>query len=253
MAQFVFGSGILWGTPLTDASGNSITTPSPVQFGTLQDCAVDFSFDTKLLHGQKQFAEAVGRGKGKISGKAKFAQINGATVNSLFFGQTMTSGIVNDVYDVTGQAIPSTPFAITVAPPNSGTWAYDLGVRDSNGLPMTRVASAPAAGQYSVAAAVYTFAAADTGKVVFINYNYAATSTIAKKINIVNMPMGYAPSFQADFLLPFSGKSLVLKLPNCIGAKFAIATKQDDFVIPEFDFEAFADPAGNVASWSMSE
>ena len=253
MSQFLFSTGALWGTPLTDASGNNITNPSPVQFGTLQDCSVDFSFDTKLLHGQKYFAEAVGRGKGKINGKAKFAQINGATLNSLFFGQVMTSGIVNNVYDVIGQAIPATPFTVTVVPPNSGTWAYDLGVRDANGLTMTRVASAPATGQYSVAAGVYTFAAADTGKVVFINYNYTATSTTAKKINIINMPMGYAPSFQADFMLPFSGKFLMLKLANCIGSKFAFATKQDDFTIPEFDFEAFADPAGNVASWSMSE
>jgi hypothetical protein len=32
----------------------------------------------------------------------------------------------------------------------------DLGVRDANGNPMTRVASAPATGQYSVTAGVYT-------------------------------------------------------------------------------------------------
>lgn len=253
MAQMLFGSGILWGTPLTDASGNAISNPSPIQFGTLQEVSLDISFDTKLLYGQNQFPVAVGRGKGKISGKAKFAQVNGTLLNSLFFGQTMTAGIIGDVYDTTGAAIPTTPFTITPTVPSSGTWAYDLGVRNSSGLPMTRVASAPTTGQYSVAAGVYTFAAADTGLTVFINFQYTATSTSAKKSSVMNLPMGYAPSFQCDFSLPYNGKSKIWRLPNCIGSKLSFATKQDDFVVPDFDFEAFADAAGNVATWATTE
>ena len=50
-------------------------------------------------------------------------------------------------------AIPTTPFIISPTPPNTGTWSADLGVRDINNTPMTRVASAPTTGQYALTAA----------------------------------------------------------------------------------------------------
>jgi len=251
--QFGFGSGIFWGTPLTDAFGNALSNPTPIQLGVLQDMSFDFSFDTKMLYGQNQFPVAVGRGKGKMSGKAKMAQFSGAMINSLVFGQTVTAGILSDVYDTTGALVPTTPFTITPTVPSSGTWTVDLGVKDANGLPFTRVATGPTTGQYSVAAGVYTFATADTGKQVFISYQYTATSTTAKKSTVQNVPMGYAPTFKADIFVPFQGKSLVITIPQCIASKFGISTKQDDFLIPEFDFEGFADGAGNALYWAVSE
>lgn len=253
MAQFGFGTGVLIGAATTDAAGNAIAAPTPVQFGILQEAGVDFSFDIKELFGQYQFPVAVGRGKGKISGKAKFAQLNGITMNGLFFGQTMTSGILSNVIDTTGAAIPTTPFTITPTVPSSGTWTNDMGVLDPNGLPMTRVVSAPVAGQYSVAAGVYTFAAADVGKIVRISYQYTATSTTAKKMTISNVLMGQAPQFRCDLFIPYGGKSFVLTLPACIGSKLSFATKLDDFLVPEFDFSSFADAAGNVAYISTTE
>ncbi len=253
MAQYVFGSGVLWGTPTMDASGVAIVNPSPIQFGTLQDVSLDVSFDTKALYGNLQFPVAQGRGKGKISGKAKVAQMNGTLLNNIFFGQTLSSGIINDVYDTTGVAIPGTPYQITPTVPSSGTWSQDLGVRDANGLPMTRVASAPTTGQYSVAAGVYTFAAADTTLTVFISYQYTATSTSAAKSTILNLAMGYAPTFRLDLSLPYAGKAMIVTLPNVISSKMGMATKQDDFLIPEFDFEAFAGSNGQVMTYAMSD
>lgn len=255
MALYNFGAGVLWGAATQDAYGNAIAAnvQTPVQFGVLQEVSVDISFDTKMLYGQNQFPVAVGRGKGKVSGKAKFAQLNGALLNNLFFGQTLTSGIYSEVYDVIGTVIPTTPFTITPTVPNAGTWSQNLGVRDSNGVPMIRVASAPTTGQYSVAAGVYTFAAADVAKIMFIDYQYTATSTTAKRSTVLNVPMGYAPTFRCDLLQPFSGKTFTLTLPNCIGSKLGFATKLDDFQVPEFDFEAFADPAGNVMTYGLSE
>lgn len=254
MSQFVFGSGILWGTPTTDAAGNAIANPTPVQFGTLQEVSLDVNFENKTLHGQNQFPVAVGRGKGKVSGKAKFAQMNGTLLNSLFFGQTMTAGIINDYYDTTGQAVPMA-LSITITPPSSGTFTTDLGVRDASGLPMTRVASSPASGQYAVDTSTgeYTFNAADEDAVVFINYQYTAASTTARKSSIVNVPMGYAPAFRVDLMMPYAGKSMIWTLPNAISTKLTIATKLDDFMMPEFDFEGFADGAGNVLTYSVTD
>lgn len=251
--QFLFGSGVFWGTPLMDASGAAIANPTPVQLGVMQDISLDISFDTKELYGQSQFPVAVGRGKGKMAGNAKVAQISGAAINSLVFGQTVTNGIVADYYDVTGAAIPATPYTITPTPPSSGTFSYDLGVRDSNGIPMTRVASGPTTGQYSFSSGVYTFAAADTTKTVFISYQYTATSTTANKSTVKNVLMGQAPVFKGDLYLPYGGKSLILTIPNCICSKFSMATKQDDFVVPEFGFSGFADSSGNALYWASTD
>ena len=55
-----------------------------------------------------------------------------------------------------------------------GAWALDCGVTyAATGAALTRVASAPGAGQYSVSAiGVYTFAAADNGTDVSISYGF---------------------------------------------------------------------------------
>ena len=267
MTQFAFGSGILFGRQLTDAQGNAIATNiQPItRFGALDDVSIDISFDTKTLYGQSQFPLAVGRGKGKISGKAKFAQLNGAIINNLFFGQTLVAGTFADVYDTTGILIPSTPFTLTGATtvatattfqiPNTGVFSKDLGVLDQNGLAMTKVASAPATGQYSVneATGAYVFAAADTGLRVYINYQYTATVVGAKKSTVINLPMGYAPTFSVSLSCPFNGKILTIDLPQCVASKLTFATKLDDFVQPDFAWESFADASGNVMTYSLSE
>lgn len=256
MSQYGFGSGMLWATPQTDAAGNALTTPTPLLVGVLQEGGVDFSFDTKTLFGQNQFPVAAGRGKGKITGKAKFAQFFGALFNSVIFGQTLTTGLVSAKYDTTGSVIPASPYQVTVTPPSSGTYSRDLGVIDSNGRPMTKVASAPATGQYSQAAGVYTFAAADTGKSVFINYEYtvaAGSAPTATQSTVMNMQMGAAPSFQVDLFVPYQGKSLKISLMSAIADKLSLSTKQDDFLVPDFSFQAFANAAGQVATYSLSE
>jgi hypothetical protein len=251
--MFLFGTGFFYATPTKDANGNAIVVPTPIKLGTLQDVSLDVSFETKSLYGQAQFPVAQGRGKGKISGKAKFAGWNSATLNSLIFGQTLAAGILFDYNDQTGAAIPTTPFTITPVAPSSGTWAYDLGVIDANGIPMTRVASAPAVGQYSVTAGAYLFNTGDTGKTVFINYSYTASSTSAQKSTVMNLAMGYAPTFQCDINFPYDGKQMKVWVANAIASKVTIASKQDDFIIAEFDFEGFANAAGQVIKYGTSE
>lgn len=253
--MYLFGSGLLWGTPLTDASGAAIANPTPLIFGTLQDTEMDFKFELKQLHGQNQFAVAVGRGKGSVSCKAKLADIRAGFLETIVFGLTGTSGLTSMVYDTVGTAIPATPYQVTVTPPNSGTFSADLGVIDSTtGRAMTRVAASPATGQYTVTGGgVYTFAAADTTKVMYINYRYTATSTTARRISITNQPMGYAPTFRSDFYGPYQGKSAVLTLNACISEGFKMTPKNDDFTVPEMGFQAFADQAGIIGTLAITE
>ena len=256
MSQYIFGAGVIWATPLMDAFGNAITNGTPIQLATAQEISMDEGFETKKLYGSNQFPVDVGRGKGSLSVKAKFAQVNGLAISSLYFGQTLATGLNGYSYDVTGALIPTTPFQITPTVPNSGTWAGDVGVRDTNGLPMTKVASAPATGQYSVSAGVYTFAAADTGKRVYISYAY--TNTVAQvpgsnKMTIVNVPMGYAPIVKLDVWWQKNGKQFSTQYPNAIASKLSWQSKLDDYMVPEIEFEGFADAAGNVMYRSFNE
>lgn len=252
--QTLFGAGAMWGTPLTDSQGNAVANPTPVRFGIAQEISIDIDFSTKELYGTLQFPVQIGRGTAKISGSIKNAQINGRAWASLFFGQALSTGIFADFLDTTGELIPGTgPYTITPAPPSSGTWSADLGVLDSNANPMQVVASAPASGQYSVAAGVYTFAAADSGKKVFINYQYTAASTSAPTQTITSQPLGYTPTFSLDVYLPYNGSSVTAHLFQCVASKLAIQTKLDDFVVPTMDYSAFADTQNRVMQIGTSQ
>lgn len=242
-----FGAGKLIAIPTNLADGSAIANPTPVILGTMQDISLDLSTEIKTLYGSKRYPIAVGQGKGKTEIKAKYAEIDGGILGSLFFGKASTAGIKAAVFD-SSATIPTTPFTVTIAPPGSGTFVADLGVVISaTGVQMTRVASAPATGQYSVNAAtgVYTFAAADTAKVVAISYEYSAASG-GSVWTMTNDLMGYTPSFTLLLQNTFNGQNMVCKLNRCVSGKLSLPLKSDDFAIYDFEAEAFADTAGNL-------
>lgn len=241
--MFEFGSGTLWGIP---TGGNLAALPTPSKFGTLQDVSLDISGDIKQLYGQKQFPEAVARGKCKISGKAKFASINGKQLNDLFFGQTMGVGMVQVSLD---EQKTITAGAATVA----NTPITDAGViYQATGLKLTKVASAPAVGQYSQSGATYTFNVGENGTIVLISYTFAAAGT-GSQANIKNQLMGFAPTIQILLETVYNSNQFNVLLYSAVAAKLTFATKQEDFLIPEFDFECFANAAGQVIDFYSSE
>lgn len=258
---YLFGAGTAWATQKTDSQGNIITNPPPMLISGIQDISIDVSADMKEAFGQNSFALVSARGKQKIAVKIKNLQVHGRLWNAFYFGQTLTTGIYEAVYDSTGIAIPATPFTVTVSStaadathvqiPNSGTYGYNLGVRDSNGLPYGRVASGPTTGQYSLSGGVYTFAAADAGKTVYIDYNYTATSTVAQQLVVQNQLMGQSPYFQLDIKIPSPlGGSVNYTFPNCVTTKLGISTKLDDFIYPEIDISVFA--PGGVSPFTIT-
>jgi hypothetical protein len=241
---FQFGSGVLLG------SRTDVANATPGNFGLIQDVQLDVSFTTKTLTGQFQFPVAVARGAGKITGKAKMAQISGLAFNNLFFGQTLASGQLATSF---GEAGTIATGAVTVA--NAATFVDDYGVVNAaTGLPFTKVASAPASGQYSVAAGVYSFNTGDNGKAVLISYTFTQTSTSAEQNAVNNQLLGTTPTFQAQLYGgTYQGKPVNVKLFNCVASKLAYSTKLEDFVVPEMDFDVFANAAGNVMNWSFAE
>jgi hypothetical protein len=246
--QLNFGAGDLFASLIRDASGAAIAVPTPVRIAGLQEMSLEFSGDIKEFHGQQRFPLAVAQGKVKVGGKFKGAIIAGQHLNTLFFGSGLTSGTMRSIVaPTTLVAIPATPFQITPTIPNSGTWTEDLGVVDNLGLTMTRVASGPAAGQYSVAAGVYTFASADNvaGKTVAISFAYTFTQAAARRIQLQNLAMGETPAIKINYRNRFQGRDCVVVLESVISSKLALlAAKNDDYSVPEIDFSAQADASG---------
>ena len=249
--MFLFGAGKTFAIPLTDMAGNAIANPTPVRLAVQQSMSLDIDFDVKQLHGNNSFAVDVARGKGNMKGKISAPTINGNTWNGLFFGQTMTKGTMMALSDDVITTIAAT---VTVTPPSAGTFIEDMGVTDANGVPMVRVASGPVTGQYSVAGAVYTFAAADVGKTCYINFRYSFASAAANQISMTNTLMGSSPRVKLLMQAKYQGKSVTALLYQVQFAKMPIfSTKLDDYQIPDLEFSAMANAAGQVGEFYASE
>jgi hypothetical protein len=243
--MYSFGSGVLLGTR-TD-----IANATPVNFGLVQEVTIDENATIKELTGQYQRPVAIARGTIKTTGKAKVARISGLAFANLFYGVTPAAGQVATSFAEADTVAAVTPFIVTVA--NAATFVADAGVLyATTGLPLTLVASAPAAGQYSVLAGVYTFNSGDAGKAVLVNYTYTISGT-GQKFTVANQLLGTTPTFQAVFYTTFQGQAISLKLNNCTSNKLSFQTKLEDFLMPEFDFSCFADASGNVMTWSFAE
>lgn len=307
--QYGFGSGVLYGIR------NDISGQTPVRFGVLQDVSIEFSSDVKDLFGQNQFPVDSARGKAKIMGKAKQALLSPLLYNSIFFGQSLTSGqalaaynetgtigsvvtgttnattalgnavlhfsstpanvtVGASVTDITASVIPAGTYVIAkdattvtmsagatgggvgsgdtihfgpvVASANAADFSQDLGVLyASSGNPLILVTGAPAVGEYTVnSTGVYSFNSAESGTEILLNYLYDSTS--GQTIVGGNPLMGDTPKFKIVFEMDYGGNTMTLTLYSCVAGKLSFPTKLDDYMIPEIDFQAHANSAGQV-------
>lgn len=244
--MYVFGSGVLIGTP---------TGGSPINFGLAQEVTLDVTTTTKALYGQNNFPVAIGSGTRKMSGKAKLARISGVALGSLFFGVSPSTGSTLTQYGEAQTVAATTPWQVTVT--NAATFVQDLGVvYAATGLPLKWVASAPSTGQYTVntATGVYTFTTGDASAAVLISYRYTSSSTGAN-VPVNSSLIGPSITFSANLFAqdPTTGKGFSLYLYNCVAEKLSFGTKLEDFVMPEFDFQCFANAAGQVCQLNFGD
>jgi hypothetical protein len=247
MTTYAFGSGKLIGRR-TDVTPNQ-----PVAFGLVQEVSLDFTYTVKELYGQYQFPVTVARGTGKITAKAKVASLSGVAYNALFFGAALSAGQVGFAYAEAGAVPAVSTYTITVA--NAATYVADYGVSYVNSaLPLTRVASAPAVGQYSVneATGVYTFNSADANAAVLSSYTYNIAGS-GEKIVISNQLLGTTPTFSCAFGTTYQGKSANIIFNSGMSNKLSMGTKLEDFVTPEFDMNFYADNNNVIGTLSFSE
>lgn len=247
--MFVFGSGVLTGTQL------NVPNPTPINFGLVQKVSVDTSVSVKELYGQFAFPVAVGSGTRKVTCKASLARFSGQALGRLFYNQTPTPGsTISQFAEV--HSVPGTgPFTITVA--NSTHFVADQGVTyAANGLPLIAVASSPATGQYSLNAAtgIYTFATGDQGSGVLISYTYTSASQ-GESLVIGNPLIGPTSTFTATLFAtdPTTNAQFSVTLSQCVASKFSFDTNIEDFAKPDFEFQAFANAAGQVMTFNFGD
>ena len=241
--MFVFGSGVLIGTP---AGG------SPINFGLAQEVTLNVQTTTKALYGQYNFPVAIGAGTKKMTGKAKMARISGQALGSLFFGLTPSVGVVQTLFGEATQVPSATPYTYTA---HQTPFVADQGVvYASSALPLKLVASNPSQGQYSVSGGVYTFAAADAGQGVLISYTFANAAS-GESIAVASQLVGPSITFSANLFAsdPGTGKQFSVLLYNCVAEKLSFGTKVEDFLVPELDFQCFANAAGQVCQFNFGD
>lgn len=252
MTAYAFGTGTLV------ARRTDVSLAAPFLFGTLHD--ISLSFDQKLesLLGQNKVAVALGDGELKISGKAKFARLQMTLFSNLLFGSSSTTGGLQMVSSGEAISVPAnSPYTVVVA--NAAqTPLVEYGVfYQSGGIQLTPVASGPTVGQYSFNAGTgtYTFAAADAAVALYVYYTYSSAN--GNKVTYSNPLMGSAPVFEVYFKTstPNFGvaKDVTIKLNACKSSKLALSFANQKFTIPEFDFQAMADAAGNVFTLTTTE
>lgn len=215
-------------------------TDTPIKIGVLQGVDVNFDQEIVRLHGSNTFAEDLASGPATVTGSFEHGTIDPNIVSKILAGTAVTTGY-KKLHKATG-TIGSTPYQLTSS--QAAGFVRDLGVIDAAGLPMTKVASAPATGEYSVAAGVYTFAAADTGDSVSYSHTYTVAAS-GKTIAITNTAMGAPTKYLLGLYNSTDGFGIELK--SVIIPKLAWAIKTGQWVLPKCDFEACADAAGAVA------
>lgn len=241
----------IFGTGSVFALVNNLT---PVKVGILQDIEIDITAAVAELYGQYQFPVGVGRGKGKITGKAKLGQFDLTLFNSLFYGGTVDTVQYRKVIE--SSAATAGASLATFAVGNIGSSAVtDLGLYYSaTGVQLSySTAAAPTIGNYTMTSTgLYTVSTAETSSTPFlVSYDYLSTGT-GNQLVIANQLMGVQPVFAIELwegFTDFSGRTnFDLKLNRCIASKFNIPLKNSDFSIQDFEFSAFADSAGNIGT-----
>lgn len=246
--QYVFGAGLLFAQP----EGADTGATTPIQVGAMRGVSVDMGFSVKDLHGDgRPWPLAIGRGTGKITCTAEFAQLTAEGFNLLLFGgpQPTVGSTCVAVEE------PHVVSANSALPTYAASFGGDLGIVAAlpAGNMFYRVASSPGPREYTCndVTGAYGFGGSD-GEAVLISYVYTDASN-GRLISIANKNIGHTPRFSVVLTETFNGKHLTLTLTSCSTSRLGFTSKMEDFTIPQFSFSAAADDGGIVGTLSVAE
>ena len=253
--QYWFDEGDLYLIPTSVHAGAEPVDPTPVKMVSFRECALNFETEfnyptTGLTYKVDAYVASV-----TARARARFANIDGRVLGQIVLGHNATTG-ARLLEPAARLSIPADPvegkYLITVVPPSSGTWTEDLGVCLADGTPLVRVTAGegePGAGEYTVAAGVYEFNAAQAAAAVRLSYLYSVASGLT--VTLDNVYQASAPRFRAVLSGSYNGKRTTLVLENCISRQLAFPIQFERFVIMDFEFEALAG-SGNLGTFNIS-
>lgn len=220
------GIGTIWAIPSISTS----STPIPLAIAKSVD--LTFKQDRKPLYGQWMDPIDVLAAQRVISIKLAHNDFRAATAKMVMQGGSLTANSTKLTAVGEAATIPGTPYQVTVA--QAATWSEDGGVLDlTAGIWLTRVTSSPSSGQYSVAAGVYTFAAADTTHKLVITYSYTATTTGSQTLVVANQPVaqstGYLVRLYQQFNVAGTVRAIGYEFPSVHFSELNLAMKADDW------------------------
>ncbi len=248
MPYIQIGSGLLF---LNPNAGNLATNPTPVKPFTLQDVKIDAKGTIKELMGQYQWPDDTAVVDKKGTFEFSMGRKDWQLIQQIFNADTTATGGTS-VAVSPATAIPASPYTITPTIPGSGTASEDLGVVNAaTNAPFIKVTSAPAAGQYSYSAGVYTFSSADhtSGISVIIAMSYTIT-TPGTTFQINNQTQGYGPAFEAFIVDNYQpASSSIYSAVRLYAAKISdvsITNKRADYAMVDLKGSFFANSSGQV-------
>jgi hypothetical protein len=257
--RIMFGSGQLFALPGVFSGGVPGTAPSPVWFATLQDVDITIDATIKELRGNTQFPEDTAIADKKITWKAGYGRFSIDAFNSVYFGDTISTGSYSGGTGA-GGGVPAvqeatTLNATTYVVTNHTNFSEDMGViYGSNLQGFQRLSSGtPTAGQYTVnvATGTYTFAAADNNKAILVSYRYGIAT--GRTLVIQNHVQGWGPAFEMLLAQPYqeltAGVPNYLDLYACKAAKLNLPLKRVDYAMSDIEGQAFANSAGYVGEF----
>jgi hypothetical protein len=207
----------------------NVANPTPVAIASLKGCKVKVKQGKAYFRGNMlDIIDVANKGR-DWSVEVDNADFRASAFNLLAGGTTVAGGN----FPAIGEQQTLTAGAATAT--NAATFVDDGGVYDlTAGLWMTRVASAPAAKQYSgPAAGVYTTAAGDNGHIVYLNYTYSS-ATLGQTTTINNVLQSQSVAFKLRIYAPY----VVNGQNRCIGIDFqSVHSEEINF---DFNVEDFA-------------
>lgn len=237
-----FGEGHMFFMP-----GAGAADQTPLQIGRL--LSVDLTMDAALVKASTQYQLPVkfNRTMGSIKGTAKTAILGSRLINALYFGGSLTTGAMRTVVN---NAAVMGGTSYTPVPPDSGTFAFDLGlIYDDTGEYLELVTGAPAQGQYAISAGTYTLNSADAAATLRVNYAYTATT--GTQLSLANQLMQFAPRFGMLLRGEFGGKQFSAWFKACSAAALGWQAPVDKYNEPDFRFEVCADDSNNIGVFSF--
>jgi len=242
-----FGVGALYGIP---SGGNNATPSFGQRFGIIKEVSVEFSQKLEKLLGQNKLPDDIAPGDMEFKGKAAFAEIEVDVYNSLFFGDIIAAGTKNFVNGEATGAVAGNNYSVTNAGNNSKPNVM-LSVRyAATGVQLQQVSAGnEATGSFSFnnANGKIVFGGNDAGNNVLFLVDYAYTTATGKTLTVTNHLMGYGPVFEIYLSQPYQSIGNGIHLFSCRCAKMSMPMTRNTHMFSDFEFEAFANSAGNVA------